>query len=504
MPPSIRRPRSAALLFLLLLAAASPVANGGKILTLDDYGRWSRVVSTAISPDGAWVGYGYRPNGGDDTLFVKRIADGKLYTLANGSEPKFSDDSAWAAYVVSLPKKEADKLRKAKKPVTKAVELLNLASGEKFKVENASSFTFPAGAKVVAIKRDKADREAKHDGVDLIVRTLATGQTQNIGNVADYAFDKSGAHLAFTIDAPDELGNGVGVLDLERGTMTSLDAAAARYAQVAWNESGDRLAALRGTKAKGKMQRENALLLFRTGAPRAARPVELSSAPDGMVISEYGDVLWSKDSSRVFIGLKEQQPESDKPDEPVANVDVWHWKDERVQSIQAVRATADSRATLPRGSRRRLGEADGARRRGDALGHPDRRREVGNRADGQAVSTRGRMGRQPGRLLPDRHRDRRPDTHREEDRADARDVARQPVVPVPAGRRPVGLRHPRGCDRRHFEGVRHELHRYGRRPSRTRSPRTASPGSARMARRSSRITSSTSGAFRSTAARRRT
>ena len=66
------------------------------------------MVSTAISPDGAWVSYGYRPNGGDDTLFVKRVEDGKLYTLANGSEPKFSDDSMWAAYVVSLPKKEAD------------------------------------------------------------------------------------------------------------------------------------------------------------------------------------------------------------------------------------------------------------------------------------------------------------------------------------------------------------------------------------------------------------
>ncbi len=341
----IRRPRSAAFLFLLLLASASPLANGGKVLTLDDYGRWSRVVSTAISPDGAWVSYGYRPNGGDDTLFVKRVEDGKLYTLANGSEPKFSDDSMWAAYVVSLPKKEADKLRKAKKPVTKAVEFLNLVSGEKFKVENASSFTFPAGAKVVAIKRDKADREAKHDGVDLIVRTLATGETQNIGNVSDYAFDKSGGRLAFTIDAPDELGNGVGVLDLARATMRSLDATAARYAQPAWNESGDRLAVLRGTTPKGKRQRQNALLWFHPAEPGTSRPTELAGAPGDMVISEFGDVAWSKDSSRVFIGLKEQQAEPEKSDDPVANVDVWHWKDERVQSIQAVRASADSRAT---------------------------------------------------------------------------------------------------------------------------------------------------------------
>lgn len=339
--------RSAVLVFVLLLAAASPTANTGKVLTLDDYTRWNRIVSTAISPGGAWVSYGYRPNGGDDTLYLKRVVDGKLHTIANGSEPKFSDDSAWAAYVVSLPKKEADKLRKAKKPVTKAVELLNLASGDKFKVENASSFTFPAGAKVIAIKRDKADREAKHDGVDLIVRTLATGETQNIGNVADYAFDKSGVRIAYTIDAPDDLGNGVGVLDLDRGTMKSLDASASKYAQLAWSEAGDRLAVLKGTKPKDKVQRQNSLLLFRPTAQGAPKPTELAgyTGPGDMVISELGDVTWSKDSARVFIGLKEQGAEPEKSEDPVANVDVWHWKDERVQSIQMVRADADRRAT---------------------------------------------------------------------------------------------------------------------------------------------------------------
>src|SRR5207342_1870642 len=65
----------------------------------------------------------------------------------------------------------------------------------------------------------------------------------------------------------------------------------------------------------------------------------------GMVISELGEVTWSKDGSRVFVGLKEQDPEPEKSDEPVANVDVWHWKDERVQAIQMVRADADRRAT---------------------------------------------------------------------------------------------------------------------------------------------------------------
>jgi dipeptidyl aminopeptidase/acylaminoacyl peptidase len=345
------RVRRGALALVLFLASAAPLANGGKVLTLDDYGRWNRIVSTAISPDGRWVTYGYRQNGGDDTLHVKNVASGTVHTIANGAEPKFADDSAWVAYVVNLPKKEAEKLRKAKKPVTKAIELLNLASGEKYKVENASTFTFPAGAKVVAIKRDKAAPDAKHEGVDLIVRTLATGATQNIGNVADYQFNKAGTRLAFTVDAADDAGNGVSVLDLERQTLTILSTDTAEYARPTWNEAGDRLAILRGTKPKDKLRRQNAVLLLRADGSNKAADLEghtgASVLPGrDLVISELGEVSWSKDGSRVFIGFKEQEPEPEKSEEPVPNVDVWHWKDERVQSVQIVRADADRRATI--------------------------------------------------------------------------------------------------------------------------------------------------------------
>ena len=342
---TLRRARPAFLLIALLLAPAVDSANGGKILTLADYGRWNRIVSTAISPDGAWVTYAYRANGGDDTLYVRNVASGTVHTIANGAEPKFSDDSAYVGYVVNVAKKEAEKLRKAKKPVTRSVELLTLASGEKVRVENASTFTFPAGGRVVAIKRDKADREAKHDGVDLIVRTLATGITQNIGNVADYAFNKAGSRLAYTIDAADAVGNGVSVLDLAAQKIVTLDTSGAKYSQVAWNEEGDRLAVLAGTKPKEQLRLPNTLLLFRMEHPGKMTLPGYTGPAAGMVISELGDVTWSKDSSRVFVGLKEQEPEPAKPEDPIANVDVWHWKDERVQSIQMVRADADRRAT---------------------------------------------------------------------------------------------------------------------------------------------------------------
>ena len=68
--------------------------------------------------------------------------------------------------------------------------------------------------------------------------------------------------------------------------------------------------------------------------------------PEGMVLSELRALDWSEDGSRIFVGIKEQEeelPETDEDD--VVNVDVWHWRDERVQSVQEVRANRDRQAT---------------------------------------------------------------------------------------------------------------------------------------------------------------
>src|SRR5690606_8983152 len=65
-----------------------------------------------------------------------------------------------------------------------------------------------------------------------------------------------------------------------------------------------------------------------------------------MVLSELGPVEWSSDGTRLFVGIKEQKAKVErKSDEPRANVDVWHWKDERVQSVQMVQAAAERRYT---------------------------------------------------------------------------------------------------------------------------------------------------------------
>ena len=344
------------LLLLSTVEATAQSAQEKKPLAIEDYARWRSITSAAISDDGRWVHYAYRTPDADDTLFVKQLGSGREYLIPRGQRPKFSDDAAWVAYTVATEYEETEKLREQKKPVPQQAELLNLETGEKIAWENVASFTFAKGSRYLAVKKTRSDRDAKHGGTNLILRNLKEGYEELIGSVGQFAFNKPGTFLAYTVDAADRAGNGLYLIDLERGARRVLDNDDLDYARLTWDEEGRAVAVLKGKKAEGKVQKENVLVAFTRLDRRSPRrhvydPTGSGDFPEGFVLSEKGTLQWSEDLRLVFVGIKEQEeaPEEKEKEkekkEKVANVDIWHWKDERLQSVQMIRANADRNFT---------------------------------------------------------------------------------------------------------------------------------------------------------------
>jgi len=361
---------SVILLVLALIFSANLFGQANpekKAFAIDDYYRWRSIESTSISDDGKWITFGYRKEKADDELYVKSLTSDKEHEIPRGSRPQFSDDSKWIVCVVSVPLKEAEKLRKEKKPVPDEAQLMNLVSGEKYSWDNVASFSFSKGSKFLAIKKTKADPKAKHNGTDFILRNLESGSELNLGNVGSFQFNKPGTMLAYTIDAADKAGNGLYLIDLDTGALKSMDNGEADYAHITWDEKGIALAVLKGTKKKEFTQKDNILVAF-VGLPGenptqiTYDPAKDTNFPENMVISEKvmsqsrfrrgggarGALFWSEDNSQIFCGIKEQkkEPEKKKDDEePNADVDIWHWKDEVIQSVQMKRAARDRNFT---------------------------------------------------------------------------------------------------------------------------------------------------------------
>lgn len=386
---------SAIFIFCFISGSGWPETGEKRPFTIDDYANWRSIVSTSISDDGNWVSFAYRKTKSDDEFYIKNLETEKEFKITAASDPKFADDSRWAAYFLNLPWKEAEKLRKEKKPVPRKAELINLSTGDKTAFANVSSFEFAKGSAFLAVKKTKAAPKAEHKGSDLILFNLKTQASHNLGNVAEIKFNKPGTMMAYIVDAADKAGNGLYLMDLLQGILAVLDSSESEYSQLTWDEKGTALAALKGKKQKEYREKDNILLAF-TGVGTENQtnhiydPSEDPDFPKDMVISERtassgrsrfrrtpasarGNLFWSKDNTQVFCGIKEQEKEPEKPkkkeppqkqekssgekkpakkadkdedeEEPPADVDVWHWKDEYIQSVQKLRANRDRNFT---------------------------------------------------------------------------------------------------------------------------------------------------------------
>lgn len=372
-----------------------------KALTIENYGRWRAVASVALTDDGQWACYVYRAREGDAILNVRHLDSEKLYTaslgptpaggrgaggapptggpaVGGGGGPQFSDDAHWIGYLINPPERTGGGVRggqsaggrgaapsgnagrgavpavsaPAASAPSRRLELLNLATGEKTSWENVSSFTFSEGSRVLIIKRPKLDREAAHNGTDMIIRRLDKATDELLGSTGEFSLNKGGTVLAFTTDAADMIGNGISIISLTSGVRRTLDSGKALYERLLWNEEGTAIAVLKGARKAGLVERENSLLAFK-GIDKEPERIEFKTTdaadfPKDMVISEKAALSWSEDLNKVFFGIKEQEkePERRRDDAPaVANVDIWHWKDERIQAEQMVRANTDRNFT---------------------------------------------------------------------------------------------------------------------------------------------------------------
>lgn len=341
------------LLVGLLVFGQSGFGQSQKPLTLEDYGQWNGIRQTALSPDGLWMTYGYSPNDGDSRLHIRKIQRDTLRTAVNGKQVAFSADSKWVAYLTDPTEKEAKKLKASKKRSLSDLELVNLGSNTTEAVKSTRSFSFSKTSNYLAIHKHASAPKADHKGSDLILKDLKGNQTLNIGNVSSYTFNKAGTLFAYLVDADGDNGNGIYVIDLANHRTWPLHTGGFSYAQMTWNKAGDKLAVLFGKTEEGNVERDNTLYwasslstgMSSAGSQNTFSPEATSSFPENTVISEYGRLTWNESDTQLFLGIRAQDQEVKKEDELKANVDVWHWKDERVQSSQMIQASRDRRAT---------------------------------------------------------------------------------------------------------------------------------------------------------------
>jgi len=398
--PSRRSSRlvSAALLALFAaLPAGTILAQAKKVLSVEDYSKWRTISAAQISGDGQWVAFGLAftnvvtPDAKPEVR-IKRLDSGVEVVVKDASQPQFSPDSRWVVYQVEPPPPARTPARGAGTPADSAadttaagraaaaapkpkrVELRELATGKVTAYEDIQTATFSPTSSHLLLRRRPPTSGSGAAGsggggggqggppggggaaparaTNALLVNLATGRSQFLGSVSDAEFNRRGDMLAFSVDATPKDGNGLFVIELATGAMIPLDNDARTYAGLSWNDAGTGLAVLKGKEVPKMREKENVLLVIPTVKAPARVTLDSSAAglPKGFMISERASITWSDDNARVYFGIIPQTAAPDtgrrKSTDSIADVDVWRTQDERIQSVQMVRANADRNRTF--------------------------------------------------------------------------------------------------------------------------------------------------------------
>jgi dipeptidyl aminopeptidase/acylaminoacyl peptidase len=363
-----------ALAFLAgLLAFAAP-----RPIQITDIFGWKRIQAPNVSSDGGYFAYRVVPNEGDSELVIRNLKDAKETRFpigevvaggggGRGGPPRetgveFSDDGKWLAFQVFPKRADSRKAKRDKKPTFNQMTLVELATGKKQEFDRVKAFAFAgergnwiALHKYPTEAQDKEPPATKWQGSDLILHDLTAGDELNIGNVSEFAFNKSGTYLAFTIDASEKTGNGLQLRDMATGSVTPIDSAKASYKSISWNEKGDALAVLKGFDDKAFEDKQYRVVGAKelNGSHFAKAefdPKADTTFPAGMAVSGSRKPAWTEDLAALSFGIHEarkkkageEKPgpqQKDEPDKP--DMLVWHWQDKRIQPMQQVQEQTD-------------------------------------------------------------------------------------------------------------------------------------------------------------------
>ena len=360
---------------------------------IHDILAWQSIRSPVFSKNGRWFAYRLGPAEGDGEVFIKDTQGEKEYTSPVGEGPRsasgeiaFSKDSKWAAFSVYPTRGEAKKLREQKKSTYNNISLLNLSTGDKIDFEKVRRFMFSGEnpSWIVFHKyppEGQAKEQEKWKGSNLILYELATKKELNIGNVSEFAFNKSGLWLAWIIDAHGQSGNGVQIRNMKTGVILPLDTDKANYSRLTWTEKGDGLTVLRGKEDEDfedKLYSVVGFTQFTSASPNKViyDPKEDTSFPEKMTISPNRTAVWTEDFSALIFGIHDVKIKENKKDVPkdeekdvdaeeteaeeekappkpkvkpkipidkedLPDVVIWHWQDNRMQSQQQVQESRD-------------------------------------------------------------------------------------------------------------------------------------------------------------------
>lgn len=314
--------RAFSLFVLLCLGIA---AQTKRPITFADYDTWKAITGQTLSVDGKWLAYALMPQVGAGEVIARELATGREIRIPVGAQPVRAEAEGEGESGPPPPRGPRVVFSPDGRFVLAqtfggkgGLAILALSTGVITQIDDVKSFAVPeSGAAVVSYLQDSVKR--------LGLRPLDGAASWTYEGVTEYALSSNGATLA----AANE--DGVFTIAVADGTRTVLTSGKAKYTRLTFDAEGKRLAFIRDSVLYGWQFGE-------------AAATEWGKGP----VSDRGTFAFTKNGAALQFGIATRARRAPaKPDDDKAVFELWHWKDERIQTIQKARAVAERARSLP-------------------------------------------------------------------------------------------------------------------------------------------------------------
>lgn len=357
---------------LCLLLFIGPFATAAKRpITVADMDQWRSIQNQQLSRDGRWLAYALFPQEGDGEFIVRNLQTGAEFKANAGARPPSqppADDPEGRPeprnlvirftqnlkHVVFTTFPTQQEMKKEKANAKGGLGIIALDTGAVTSIPAVRSMQAPEkGDGLIAYLKDDGprptgaavrSREIEY-GATLVIRNLASGAERNLPHVLEFSLTKNGKTLAYAVRSrSSEETNGVYLLDPSTpdSRPTTVIAGKGKYSNLAWNENQTQFAFIGVLADVSKLYvspYDGGGKLFEAG-PKGPWP-------DRFSIDDRAALTFSKDGERLFFSTapKMSRTSNRMPTEDAVNVDLWHWRDDRIQPMQKVRANSDRNRT---------------------------------------------------------------------------------------------------------------------------------------------------------------
>lgn len=357
-------------ILLILLLASFTVFSQKKVLNHKDVETWNTIKGKSISSNGKFVMYSLEKGEGDNHLKIKNSNASLIFDYKRGKEGQFTQNSefaifkikAWKDSVIALKRK---KIKKEKLPKD-SIGILNLNNSSLVKIGNIKSYKIPKkwsgflayqlekeatkekkkdSTNAISKKDNKIKKSGKENGYHLVIRDLKLQKQDTFKFVTNYIFAKEAKKIAFATTGDDlkEKG-GIYVYDLENNKLSKVfSAKKANYFQLKFSDTGKNLGFIVDLDTTKVQIRPNELYLWSEGSTVANKLLDKLTAPKGFRVSSDGAISFSKDESKMYVGLATPPIVKDTTliDEEIVNVEVWTYNEPRLYTVQELQVKKD-------------------------------------------------------------------------------------------------------------------------------------------------------------------